>query len=35
MVESEVRTATAINELRGTLHEVVDLLRTQHDLRSM
>jgi hypothetical protein len=33
VVDSEVRTATAIVDLHGTLHEVADLLRAQHDLR--
>jgi hypothetical protein len=33
IVESEVRTATAITDLHGTLREVLDVLRDQHDLR--
>lgn len=33
MVESEVRTTTAITDLGGTLRDVRDLLREQHDLR--
>jgi predicted nucleic acid-binding Zn-ribbon protein len=33
VVESEVRTATAITELHGTLRDVATMLREQHDLR--
>jgi chromosome segregation ATPase len=33
IVESEMRTATAISELAGTVHELADVLRAQHDLR--
>jgi chromosome segregation ATPase len=33
IVESEIRTATAITDLHGTVREVVTLLRDQHDLR--
>jgi hypothetical protein len=33
VVDSEVRTATAITDLHGTVREVVDVLREQHDLR--
>jgi len=33
VVESEVRTATAITELHGTVHDLVDVLRAQHDVR--
>jgi hypothetical protein len=33
IVESEVRTATAITDLHGTLREVLDVLRDQHDRR--
>jgi hypothetical protein len=33
IVESEVRTAAAITDLHGTLREVLDVLRDQHDLR--
>lgn len=33
IVESEVRTATAIHELAGTMHDVRDLLRDRLDLR--
>ena len=32
VVESEVRTATAITELHGTVHDLVDVLRAQHDV---
>ncbi len=33
ITESEVRTATAINQLRGTLVDVKDLLETRLDIR--
>ena len=33
IVESEVRKATAMTELGGSVREVVTLLRSQHDLR--
>lgn len=33
IVESEVRTSTAIHELAGTMHDVRDLLRDRLDLR--
>jgi len=33
IVESEIRTATAITELAGTVRDVATLLREQHDLR--
>ena len=33
IVESEVRTATAITELAGSVRDVASLLRTQNDLR--
>jgi ABC-type transporter Mla subunit MlaD len=33
VVESEVRTATAITDLHGTVRDMVDVLRIQHDLR--
>lgn len=33
IVESEVRTATAITALAGTVRELTDLLRSQYDLR--
>lgn len=33
IVESEIRTATAITDLAGTVREMTGLLRTQHDLR--
>jgi hypothetical protein len=33
VVESEVRTATAITDLHGTVRDMVDVLRAQHDLR--
>jgi len=33
LVESEMRTSTAIVELAGSFRDVTDLLRSQHDLR--
>jgi hypothetical protein len=33
IVDSELRTATAITDVHGTLHDLVDVLRAQHDLR--
>jgi hypothetical protein len=33
IVESEIRTATAITELAGSVRDVATLLRGQHDLR--
>jgi predicted nucleic acid-binding Zn-ribbon protein len=33
IVESEIRTSTAIAELAGTVREMTSVLRTQHDLR--
>ena len=33
VAESEMRTATAITELHGTVHDLVDVLRAQHDVR--
>ena len=33
IVESEVRTATAITELAGTVRDMTAVLRVQHDLR--
>lgn len=33
VVESEIRTSTAITELAGTVHELTDVLRATHDLR--
>ncbi len=33
IVESEIRTSTAITELAGTVHEMTGVLRTSHDLR--
>lgn len=33
IVESEIRTATAITELHGTLRDVHDWLKSQRDLR--
>src|SRR5687768_15320375 len=33
LVESEMRTATALVELAGSVREVTSLLRSQHDLR--
>jgi chromosome segregation ATPase len=33
VVESEVRTATAVTDMHGTLRDVRDLLREQLDLR--
>lgn len=33
MVESEIRTATAITELSGTVRDMTSVLRSQHDLR--
>ncbi|MCA9598418.1 MAG: hypothetical protein KC776_34130 [Myxococcales bacterium] len=33
IVESEVRTATAITELAGTVREMTAILRASHDLR--
>ena len=33
LVDSEVRVATALTDMRGTLGDVVDLLRGQLDLR--
>jgi hypothetical protein len=33
IVESEIRTSTAITELAGTVHDLVDVLRASHDLR--
>lgn len=33
VVESEIRTATALTDLAGSVREVTTLLREQHDLR--
>jgi chromosome segregation ATPase len=33
IVESEIRTSTAITDLAGTVHELSDVLRATHDLR--
>jgi hypothetical protein len=33
IVESEIRTSTAIVELAGTVHEMTEVLRAQNDLR--
>jgi len=33
IVESEIRTSTAIAELAGTVREMTSVLRAQHDLR--
>lgn len=33
IVESELRTATAITDLAGTIQALTDLLKSQHDLR--
>ena len=33
IVESEIRTSTAITDLAGTVHELTDVLRATHDLR--
>jgi hypothetical protein len=33
VVESEMRTVTAISDLHGTVRDLVDVLRAQHDLR--
>lgn len=33
LVDSELRTATALVELAGSVREVTDVLRSQHDLR--
>jgi chromosome segregation ATPase len=33
VVESEVRVATAVTDLHGTVRELTDMLRAQHDLR--
>ena len=33
LVDSELRTATALVNLAGSVREVTDLLRSQHDLR--
>jgi DNA anti-recombination protein RmuC len=33
IVESEIRTATAIAELAGTVRDMTSVLRAQHDLR--
>jgi methyl-accepting chemotaxis protein len=33
LVESEIRTATALTELAGSVRDVAVLLRSQHDLR--
>jgi methyl-accepting chemotaxis protein len=33
IVESEIRTSTAITDLAGTVHELTDVLRASHDLR--
>lgn len=33
VVESEVRMATAITDLAGTVHGMADILRASHDLR--
>jgi chromosome segregation ATPase len=33
VVESELRVATAVTDLHGTVRELTDLLRSQHDLR--
>jgi hypothetical protein len=33
IVESEIRTSTAIAELAGTVREMTTVLRAQHDLR--
>jgi methyl-accepting chemotaxis protein len=34
IVESEIRTSTAITELAGTVQEMTRVLRSSHDLRS-
>ena len=33
IVESEIRTSTAITDLAGTMREMTSVLRVQHDLR--
>jgi hypothetical protein len=33
IVDSEIRTATAITDLAGNIQMLTDLLRSQHDLR--
>ena len=33
IVESEIRTSTAITDLAGTVHELTDVLRASNDLR--
>jgi hypothetical protein len=33
IVDSEIRTSTAITELTGTVHEMTEVLRASHDLR--
>jgi predicted nucleic acid-binding Zn-ribbon protein len=33
LVESELRTATALTDLAGSVREMTSVLRTQHDLR--
>jgi chromosome segregation ATPase len=33
VVESELRVASAVTDLHGTVRELTDLLRSQHDLR--
>jgi len=33
IVESEIRTSTAMTDLAGTVHELTDVLRASHDLR--
>ncbi len=33
IVDSEIRTSTAIVELAGTVHEMTEVLRASHDLR--
>jgi chromosome segregation ATPase len=33
IVESEIRTSTAITALAGTVHEMTEVLRASHDLR--
>jgi chromosome segregation ATPase len=33
VVESEIRVATAVTDLHGTVRELTEMLRAQHDLR--
>jgi hypothetical protein len=33
LIESEIRTATAVTELTGTVRELTGVLRAQHDVR--